>query len=71
MQMDDCYPFGLTFNSCQRENSVDQKYLYTGKELQNELELGSYSAWVKVRKDINFLNVEPSQLRLQFPIFSQ
>lgn len=34
------YPFGLTFNSYQRENSLDQKYLYNGKELQNELNLG-------------------------------
>lgn len=38
--MDDYYPFGLTFNSYQRENSVDQEYLYNGKELQDELNLG-------------------------------
>jgi RHS repeat-associated protein len=36
----DYYPFGLTFNSYQRENSVDQKYLYNGKERQDELGLG-------------------------------
>jgi RHS repeat-associated protein len=30
----------LTFNSYQRGNSVDQKYLYNGKELQDDLELG-------------------------------
>ena len=37
---DNYYPFGLTFNSYQRENSVDQKYLYNGKELQDELDIG-------------------------------
>jgi RHS repeat-associated protein len=42
VQGDDYYPFGLTFNSYQRENSVDQKYLYNGKEIQNELDLGWY-----------------------------
>lgn len=36
------YPFGLTFNSYQRENSLDQKYLYNGKEIQSELGLGWY-----------------------------
>ncbi|MCS6975307.1 MAG: hypothetical protein NZM13_12560 [Cyclobacteriaceae bacterium] len=28
MQMDDYYPFGLTFNSYSRENSVENRYLY-------------------------------------------
>lgn len=35
----DYCPFGLTFNSYQRENSLDQKYLYNGKEKQDELGL--------------------------------
>lgn len=34
------YPFGLTFNSFQRENSISQDYKYNGKEEQNELSLG-------------------------------
>jgi RHS repeat-associated protein len=38
--MDDYYPFGLAFNSYQRENAVKQNYLYNGKELQDELGLG-------------------------------
>jgi RHS repeat-associated protein len=42
VQADEYYPFGLTFNSYSRENSVDQKYLYNGKELQDELNLGWY-----------------------------
>lgn len=37
--MDDYYPFGLTFNSYQRENSVANQYLYNGKEKQDELGL--------------------------------
>lgn len=37
---DDYYPFGLTFNSYRRENSLDQSYQYNGKELQDELDLG-------------------------------
>jgi RHS repeat-associated protein len=39
VQADDYYPFGLTFNSHQRENAVQQNYLYNGKELQDELNL--------------------------------
>ncbi|HEX8038340.1 MAG TPA: RHS repeat-associated core domain-containing protein [Chryseosolibacter sp.] len=42
VQMHDYYPFGFTFNSYSRENSVDQKYLYNGKEVQKELGLGWY-----------------------------
>lgn len=40
VQNDDHYPFGLTFNSFQRENSVSQNYKYNGKEEQTELSLG-------------------------------
>lgn len=36
-QADDYYPFGLTFNSYQRENNTPNQYQYNGKELQNEL----------------------------------
>src|SRR5690606_32711193 len=36
----DYYPFGLTFNSYQRENSTLNPYQYNGKELQDELDLG-------------------------------
>jgi len=34
------YPFGLTFNSYSRENSIYNKYQFNGKEIQNELGLG-------------------------------
>lgn len=40
VQVDD--PFGLSFNSFQRENSVDQEYLYNGKELQKMLHVNAY-----------------------------
>jgi len=39
MQTDDYYPFGLTFNSYSRENTVSQNFQYNGKELQNDLSL--------------------------------
>jgi RHS repeat-associated protein len=42
IQIEDYYPFGLSFNSYQRENSVENKYLYNGKELQRELLLSTY-----------------------------
>ncbi|MBI3234703.1 MAG: hypothetical protein HYZ42_11820, partial [Bacteroidetes bacterium] len=35
----DYYAFGLTFNSYARENSVPQNFRYTGKEIQDELNL--------------------------------
>src|SRR5690606_13460010 len=40
IQNDDYYPFGLTFNSSKRENSVNNAYQYNGKEMQDELGLG-------------------------------
>ncbi len=39
VQMDDYYPFGLTFNSYSRENTTPQDFKYNGKELQDELNL--------------------------------
>jgi RHS repeat-associated protein len=39
VQMDDYYPFGLTFNSYQRENGATQDFKYNGNELQTELGL--------------------------------
>jgi len=40
IQTQDYYPFGLTFNSSMRENSVPNQYQYNGKELQNEMNIG-------------------------------
>lgn len=39
IQSDEYYPFGLTFNSYQRESSTINQYLYNGKEIQDELGL--------------------------------
>src|SRR5436190_1493615 len=40
---DNYYPFGLAFNSYQRESSVPNKYLYNkGSERQDDLDLGVY-----------------------------
>jgi RHS repeat-associated protein len=39
VQMDDYYPFGLTFNSYRRENSIGNNYLFEEKEIQNDLGL--------------------------------
>lgn len=39
IQTDDYYPFGLAFNSYQRENTATNQYLYNGKERQDELGL--------------------------------
>ncbi|HTE31897.1 MAG TPA: hypothetical protein VK666_16060, partial [Chryseolinea sp.] len=40
IQSEDFYPFGLSFNSFNRENSLINKYLYNGKEKQDALDLG-------------------------------
>jgi len=42
VQQDDYYPFGLSFNSYSRENTVPQNYLYNGKEQINDLSLDWY-----------------------------
>jgi RHS repeat-associated protein len=40
IQSQDYYPFGLTFNSYSKENSVNNPYQYNGKEKQDEVDLG-------------------------------
>jgi RHS repeat-associated protein len=42
VQADNYYAFGLAFNSYSRENSVSNKHLYNGFEIQDELDLGWY-----------------------------
>lgn len=50
--MDDYYPFGLTFNSYQRENSIENKYRYNGIELATDLDLNVFTA--------KFRNLDPT-----------
>jgi RHS repeat-associated protein len=40
VQSEEYYPFGLSFNSYQRENNIVNQYKYNGKEEQDELGLG-------------------------------
>jgi RHS repeat-associated protein len=40
LQTNDYYPFGLVFNSYQREGAIENQYLFAGKERQDELEIG-------------------------------
>jgi RHS repeat-associated protein len=61
VQMDDYYPFGLTFNSYQRENSVKQRYKFQGQEHIDDLDLGWDSfKWRNHQPDIGrFFNIDP------------
>jgi RHS repeat-associated protein len=61
IQTDDYYPFGLTFNSYQRENSTPNPYQYNGKELQDELNLGwlDFGARMYMADVGRFFNVDP------------
>jgi RHS repeat-associated protein len=48
VQMDDYYPFGLTYNSYLRENSTKNNHLYNaGSEIQDELDLGVYDTFYR------------------------
>jgi len=38
----DCFPFGLSYNSGERAGALEQKYMYNGKELQDEMALNWY-----------------------------
>jgi RHS repeat-associated protein len=57
----DYYPFGLTFNSYKRENSVENKIKFQGQEHIDDLGLGWVSfKWRNHMPDIGrFFNVDP------------
>lgn len=59
--MDDYYPFGLTFNSYSRENSVENKIKFQGQEHVDDLGLNWDSfKWRNHQPDIGrFFNVDP------------
>ena len=56
------YPFGLTYNSYSRGNSAPQDYLYNGKEIQNELDLGWYDYQARQYDPAigRFLSIDPA-----------
>jgi RHS repeat-associated protein len=47
IQADEYYPFGLTFNSYRRENSVSQKYSFNGMERLDDLNLNVYNTFYR------------------------
>ncbi|MEJ1241851.1 Ig-like domain-containing protein [Chryseolinea sp. T2] len=62
IQLEEYYPFGLTFNSHRRENSTLNQYLYNGKELQDELNLSWYDYQAR-QYDASigrFLSIDPA-----------
>lgn len=61
VQMSDYYPFGLTFNSYQRENSVAQRWKFQGQEHIDDLGLNWDSfKWRNHQPDIGrFFNIDP------------
>jgi len=70
IQAEDYYPFGLVFNSYQRENSVDQKFKFQGQEHIDDLDLGWDSfKWRNHQPEIGrFFNVDP--LAEKYPYYS-
>lgn len=61
VQMDDYYPFGLTFNSYPRGNSTQQNYLFNGgSELQRSLDLRWYQTLLRTDPAIGrFMQIDP------------
>jgi RHS repeat-associated protein len=61
IQQDDYYPFGLTFNSYQRENVFPNRWKFQGQEHVKDLDLGWDSfKWRNHQPDIGrFFNVDP------------
>jgi RHS repeat-associated protein len=62
IQEDSYYPYGLTFNSYSRENSLQNKYLFNGgSELQTDLDLGFYSTLFRTYDPAlgRFMQIDP------------
>ena len=61
IQMDDYYPFGLTYNSYQRENAVPNRWKFQGQEHIDDLDLGWNSfKWRNQDPSVGrFFNIDP------------
>ena len=61
IQSQDYYPFGLAFNSFQRENGIKQKFKFQGQEHIDDLDLGWDSfKWRNHQPDIGrFFSIDP------------
>ncbi|MBT1689151.1 RHS repeat-associated core domain-containing protein [Dawidia soli] len=73
VQVDDYYPYGLTFNSYQRENGLSQKYLFNGKEFLDEMNIDwhDYQARQYDSKIGRFLSVDPAtEAMRKFSVYS-
>jgi RHS repeat-associated protein len=70
IQSDEYYPFGLTFNSYQRENSTENKWKFQGQEHIDVLNMGWDSfKWRNHQPDIGrFFNADP--LAEKYPYYS-
>jgi RHS repeat-associated protein len=61
VQQEDFYPFGLSFNSYSRENSVPDNYLFNEMELQKDLSLNWYDYGARQYDPAigRFLSIDP------------
>ncbi len=65
VQSDDYYPFGMTFNSYRRAKSTGNRFLYNGKELQEETGWYDYGARNYDPTIARFIQVDPMAEILQ------
>jgi RHS repeat-associated protein len=59
LQAEDYYPFGLTCNSYQRENSLNNRYLFNGKERQTETGWDDFGGRMYMSDIGRFTTVDP------------
>ena len=73
VQQEDFYPFGLTFNTYQRQNSLVNNFQFNGKELQNDLSL-DWLDYIARQYDPaigRFLNIDPAaDLMRRFSVYA-
>jgi len=67
VRVDDYYPFGMTFNTGELAGALTNKYLYNGKELQNELGLDWYDYIARQYDPAigRFLSIDPAAVNAE------